>query len=173
MMTSASFHRLAEETILHRVSNRGRHTSLRRFISCFGCSPRIVAHLWKRIVSKDLAPKGMRPQHLLWSLLFLKNYNTEDFLAPICGTNAKTYRKWIWSCIDVLNDLDLVSRLSSRIVSMCHEGFSSIDRGSRPTVRAPTSTSNAIAFFVLLLLSTDQVGQPLHERQGLHLFGDL
>jgi hypothetical protein len=108
VMTSASFHRLAEETILHRVSNRGKHTSLRRFTACFGCSPRIVAHLWKRIVSKDLAPKGTRPQHLLWSLLFLKNYNTEDFLAPICGTDAKTYRKWIWSCIDVLNDLDLI-----------------------------------------------------------------
>ena len=107
-ISPSAVHRLAEETILHRLSNRKKENARRRFVASFGVNPHVVAAIWNRIDSKDLAPEGMRVKHLLWSLLFLKTYQPVAHSAPPCGTDEKTYRKWVWIVLEILGNLDLV-----------------------------------------------------------------
>ena len=55
-------------------------------------------------------PKKARPKHLLWTLLFLKLYDVENVLAPMCGCSEKTFRKWVWSMMAAIGSLDDVVR---------------------------------------------------------------
>lgn len=45
------------------------------------------------------------PVHLLWGLMLMKVYATEDVLANIAKATEKTFRKWAWAFIDALADL--------------------------------------------------------------------
>ena len=107
-ITAAAVHRLAEEPILHRLSNRKKENVRRRFVSSFGLNPHVVAMIWNRLDDKDLLPKDMMVKHLLWALLFLKTYQPTGDSAPRCGADEKTYRKWVWIALDALGEMDLV-----------------------------------------------------------------
>lgn len=88
----------------------------RRFRACFGVSPDVCSAIWSRLGSKKL--ENCDPIHLLWCLLFLKVYSTEDVLATIAGVDRKTYRKWTWPMITALSNLNMVryyGRLISRV----------------------------------------------------------
>jgi len=88
-----------------------------RFLG-FGSSPRVCAAIWNRIqlhrrregLAEDEEFRQFTPSRLLWTLLFLMLYSSEDVLAGIAGTR-KTFRKWVWYGIDVLCELDLVRRV--------------------------------------------------------------
>jgi hypothetical protein len=60
------------------------------FSSHFGTTPHVVAIVW-HLIDK---PEGAEPNHLLWTLLFLKAYAYEDVLHNMVGTIKNTYRKW-------------------------------------------------------------------------------
>jgi hypothetical protein len=60
------------------------------FSSHFGTPPHVVAIVW-HLIDK---PEGVEPKHLLWTLLFLKVYASEDVLHNMVGTSKNTYRKW-------------------------------------------------------------------------------
>lgn len=109
-ISAAAVHRIAEQEILHRRSNRRKRVSLERFSVIFGCSPGVAAALWNRLDDKDLLPEDALIKHLLWSLSFLKLYNVQRASSPVCGADKKTYRKWLWAMLDALAELDLVSR---------------------------------------------------------------
>jgi hypothetical protein len=81
----------------------------RGFRSHFGCSSDVCSVLWQMMAVNR--PNGMRPTHLLWALLFLKTYSTEDVLAERVGTTRKTYRKWVWTVVE------LIQALKPRVVS--------------------------------------------------------
>ena len=71
------------------------------FRSFFGAPIRHIVLLWNKIVSKDSLPKGAEPHHLLWALVFLKNYSTTPVLQRICGwPSRETFQKWSWYFID-------------------------------------------------------------------------
>jgi hypothetical protein len=59
------------------------------FSSHFGTTPHVVAIAWHLIDT----PKGAERKHLLWKLLFLKVYESEDVLHNMVGTSKNTYRK--------------------------------------------------------------------------------
>ena len=66
------------------------------FRNAFGVSSDVAFHVWEYLLeheklTNEMAKKA-RPKHLLWSLLFLKQYNTELFLCGILGTTDKTLR---------------------------------------------------------------------------------
>ena len=48
------------------------------------------------------------PKHLLWALMFLKQYNTQSFTASIVDVDEKTYRKWVWKVIKKIADIDFL-----------------------------------------------------------------
>jgi hypothetical protein len=48
-------------------------------------------------VAKGITASSARPRHLLWALVFLKVYASEDVHCCLVGyVDAKTYRKWAW-----------------------------------------------------------------------------
>jgi len=110
MVSPLAFHRLGSQLI----RRGGRRLTMRQFKALFGCSPRVCAALWTRIQRRKLSPcRYFTPSKLLWTLLFLKLYSSEDVLAIMVGCTSKTFRQWVWYGIDVLGELDLVSRCRS------------------------------------------------------------
>ena len=82
---------------------------LRIFKAHFGLSPLVVAAVWNKLHDEALLPDKSTPVHLIWTLLFLKLYNTAAVLSTMCGTTAKTYRQWVWKMMDALESLPVVS----------------------------------------------------------------
>ena len=76
-------------------------TEDKRFRALFGCCPEVVLILWNLIDSNEALPCGGRIIHLLWALLFVKVYPTEETLVKLCkgdpsgASDRKTTRKWI------------------------------------------------------------------------------
>lgn len=88
----------------HKMSN-SQLTGLRKFRSFYGIYPEVFSVLWKKITTK---PVGSEPKHLLWCMLFLKNYNTEHVNCAITKVDEKTFRLWVWRFVELLADLDVV-----------------------------------------------------------------
>ena len=89
-----------------------------RFRSCFGAPSRVVAELWNRIEPTVDEP-GAHPKHLLWALVFLKVYSTEEVHCAIVGwPSTRTFRKWSWYFVRKISELkDDVIRLENRFVN--------------------------------------------------------
>ena len=82
----------------------------RTFRALFGTSTDVCSVLWDYCATHKRRPKrGMKPKHLLWSLRFLKSYDTEDSLSTWAETTRKTWRKWVWILLRIIrkykNDL--------------------------------------------------------------------
>ena len=76
-------------------STAGTPKADKRFRSTFGTTPFICELVYEKIVDniKAVHP-SFGPYHLLWGLLFLKNYSNEAMLASKVGCSEKTFRKW-------------------------------------------------------------------------------
>ena len=99
-----------------RRGGQGRRRSaereLRRFKAFFGVKPAISSDVWSLLVGHNLTPPKAEPMHLLWALLFLKVYGTEEVNAGLIGHDPDTIRKWVWLMVKALHDLSkqLVSK---------------------------------------------------------------
>ena len=82
-------------------------TKQRRFRAFFGTTASICSRLWS-LCSHILIAEGAMPVHLLWALMFLKQYNTEEVNASMAGCDEKTFRRWCWLVVHVLADIELV-----------------------------------------------------------------
>jgi len=90
--------------ITHRADERCFSTELRRFRSFFGVSPSTCAFTWGKIRALGLAPRA-RPVHLLWALLFLTVYDTEEVIAGFLGVDERTFREWSFELTKVVAKL--------------------------------------------------------------------
>jgi hypothetical protein len=76
--------------------NRSVQVSMRRFRSIFGTEPFYAAIAWHDL--KELGwlnyESSVAPKHLLWTLLLMKQYGTEELLSAIVDSTEKTFRKW-------------------------------------------------------------------------------
>ena len=108
-MTATSFLQLEQEMTARR-GNLNPAPSIRRFRSFFGTSPHVCAILWGQLQSN--IPEQGRPEHMLWALLLLKVYGTEDVVSSIVQVSRKTFRKWSWKFISAISYLANVSDLS-------------------------------------------------------------
>ena len=93
--------------------NKGSSKSKsRRFKAFFGAEPEIVAALWRELhESKWLffaGVRGPKPVHLLWGLMFLRRYGTEETMAVLCKCSEKTFRKWAWFYAKGIANLDKI-----------------------------------------------------------------
>ncbi len=100
------FYDHAKEMMKH--GSNSRIVGQRRFISLFGTSPRICAICWTLI--KNELPASYREVHLLWALLFLKCYNTENVNHAIAGCDEKTFREKVWVIVENLAFMKVVCR---------------------------------------------------------------
>lgn len=83
----------------------------------FGVPIPVMTNLWNRLEPTVNFQSGALPKHLLWSLLFLKLYSTEEVHCALVGwPTRKTFRKWSWfflSQIDSVLYVDVI-RLENR-----------------------------------------------------------
>jgi ribosomal protein L37E len=79
-----------------------------RFKSLFGASSLIIAEIWHRIEETvSLEDRNAERKHLLWALVFLKVYATEEIHCAIVGwPNAETFRKYSWYFINKIFQLE-------------------------------------------------------------------
>ena len=77
---------------------------LARWTTHFQVSPAVVARAWGMILPQLV--RGAHPVHLLWALLFLKQYAKESVLSGMCCVDEDTFRKWTWLIIPLLADLE-------------------------------------------------------------------
>lgn len=85
-------------------------TDLRRFVALFGVSSSSATILWNRLGNCPI--NGGAPKHLLWALMFVKIYATENVNATLLKTDEKTFRKWTWVFLKMLSDIKVVSNLN-------------------------------------------------------------
>ena len=64
----------------------------RRFKQLFGAKSSIVANLWNMLVNNHGDLDGGKPEHLLWALVFLKNYGTEEVNCSVVGSRGTSDR---------------------------------------------------------------------------------
>ena len=84
------------------------------FRCLFGCSPKIIAELWKLIgeidddEEKSLEEFGAKLEHLLYALVFLRVYGKNEVVhCAIFGhPSAKTYRKYSWYFVKKIAHLE-------------------------------------------------------------------
>ena len=62
----------------------------RRFRAMFGANLQVVTDLWCILPHVN----DGEPRHMLWALLFLRVYNTEELNALITSCSEKCFRKW-------------------------------------------------------------------------------
>ena len=93
------------ESILRRRGIRNSDSLLRqRYQYHFGVDPEITAILWVSLERFRMEPEP-EPKHLLWTLLFLKQYSPEGVLCTMVNTNERTYRKWVWKILSKLDEM--------------------------------------------------------------------
>lgn len=105
MYSEHFFWQLGHKFTGHKL-NLSYSIGLRRFKNLYGVSPSICCEVWKMLQFPVL--QSCTPEHLLWSLCFLKQYHTESTNSAIFGVDEKTYRKYIWLLVEMLGDLDVV-----------------------------------------------------------------
>jgi hypothetical protein len=95
-------------------------TEDRKFCELFGCGPRDAASAWRKMEANDGLVVGGRVYYMLWALLLMKKYTTEQVLCQIAGgVDEKTFRKWTWPFITAIADLegDVVSSQCDFVLS--------------------------------------------------------
>ena len=81
----------------------------RKFSSWFGVLPTICSNLWSVVLRHRWVKRNVcrpNPEHLLWTLHFLFCYGSEENNSARCGTNERTFRKWVWFYSEVIADCD-------------------------------------------------------------------
>lgn len=100
------------QTLSHAQSS-SRTVFWRRFRSHFGVSPQACTMLWNKIAESHMIniPAAASPKHLMWALLLMKGYATENQNAAKVAVDEKTFRKWSHTFVLA------IARLSKEIVS--------------------------------------------------------
>ena len=81
-------------------------TAERRFRSVFGVDLLVCAIAWEWMDHTGSIPEGGKKIHFLWACIQLMVYPTENVLASLLDVDEKTFRKWSWSILLALSDLE-------------------------------------------------------------------
>ena len=84
-----------------------KRLSDRQFSSLYGVSKTICEKLYKSI--QFYGNGVLSTDSLLMTLYFLKVYSTESVAAYTFGVTEKTFRKWVWDVLRVINKIPNVS----------------------------------------------------------------
>ena len=101
------FFKMGCDIMNRSTMKEGIGDSDRRYTSLFGCNPKVCSIAWDLLNRYGLLPEGGREEHLMWTLLFLKTYKTENDLAVLLGgIDEKTLRKWVMLFVQSLAELE-------------------------------------------------------------------
>lgn len=92
----------------------------RSFRALFGCGATIALMLWKKLTdtANRLLPDDAEMKHLLWTLMYCKQYGKWKTMRKLTRTDPKTLRKWIAVFYDAIAFIEpsVVSRLILLVV---------------------------------------------------------
>lgn len=97
---------LPARRIFGKAGSSGNVIESSRFRAVFGTTAGVCVTLWDAIGRQR--PTECRQEHLLWALMYLKAYATEQVNSVICSVDEKTFRKWCWEFVFHLSNLNLV-----------------------------------------------------------------
>ena len=128
-----------------------KNTLKETFRSHIGCSFEVCADAWSRMVARDSLPQDAKPKHLIWTLMYLKLYDTQRRSSVVLNSDSKTIRKWKCIILKALFDIkDTVvrRRLSVDFVAKCQ-----LTRLSRSFLRTALSTESQETQFLSLWIA--------------------
>ena len=106
ILTADGIELWAQQTLRWPVSRKWSSETNMRFRSVFGAGSIVVADIWNRIEADGGILKGGEPKHLLWALVLLKVYQSDEVHCALVGwPSVPTFRKWAWYFIERINDL--------------------------------------------------------------------
>ena len=115
-----------EGMVLIKKDGRGWNSTkvcYRKWTSQFGACPCVCESVWSRLRLIVTPPEGVKPVHLLWTLVFLKTHATKATLGiPFGGMHEETVRKWVWFFVDGVAQLEsmVVRRVPHNYPIDCH-----------------------------------------------------
>lgn len=115
ILTQQALLEIAEKVLEYPKNRKWKDTvEQAKFRSFFGCSCKVATDLWNRL-EKGLKQRSL-PKHLLWTLVFLKHYSTEEVHTRIVGwPDPKAYREWVWYMLGKICELkDTIIVLDNR-----------------------------------------------------------
>ena len=71
--------------------------------------------LWNHVIASEQMTVKFGKKHLLWTLQFLRHYQTKRCLAHDVKCAPGTLMKWVWFTIDILSTLKIVSKIPVHI----------------------------------------------------------
>ena len=83
----------------------------RQFRALFGCSPSVVLTVWNKLVSFGSVPADGMMKHLLWALMYAKQYAKWQTMRKLTTADPKTLRHWINQFFDAIASLEPHSKL--------------------------------------------------------------
>ena len=106
LILPASYFIVAAEPIVGKIDKnviqKSDGTNYRRWMSCFGTLPKVMAKLWTFINPAETLPRGAAPVHMAWTFYYMKKYDTEhgSTRGIVTKPDEKTFRKWVWLFIE-------------------------------------------------------------------------
>ena len=76
---------------------------------CLGISSHMAFFVWTVMDVDMKGPVGGQHLHLLWMLLFLKEYCKQETLSGICGVKRMVFHYWVDQFVDCASNINLVS----------------------------------------------------------------
>jgi hypothetical protein len=93
-----------------KFKGRSIDVGMRKFRQLFGASPTTCSYIWGKLENSNSLPTNAHPIHLLYAMLFLKTYGTEELNSALATVTEKTFRKWYKIFVVLIaEDLDEVS----------------------------------------------------------------
>ncbi len=105
MASAETFWRLDHNITKHDVDG-SIALGYRKFRSFFGTSSSVCAAACDNL--SHVRPIKSRPEHLLWTLLHLKHYATEQINSALVGVSEKKFRKWCHIFVRLLTEMPVV-----------------------------------------------------------------
>ena len=92
-----------DRNIAKLAVNTSESVSERVFRANFGVSSFLTSKLLDLLQPIHELHIKYRPRYLLWTLLFLKQYSSDDVSLNIVNVSVKTFRQWVWLTIDAIS----------------------------------------------------------------------
>ena len=82
------------------------------FKSHYGSCPTMCNIVWNQIISTRKLLPCQKADHLFWTLLFLRTYNTQRVLCTMVKCTRPTFNKHVTHIMRIISELSIVSILS-------------------------------------------------------------
>ena len=103
----------ARNGLHQRTDHNITQTAKRDFVTFFGVHWTLCERVWNHLDEYGPYKRTRKPEHLMWTLLFLRTYSNEKVHASVVNTTTKTFRKWTWRVAEE------IALLEAHIVSAC------------------------------------------------------